>query len=165
MSVFAIPLCKSCSFLSHQSIYSPNPALVSLSTARHRQLLLRRPSVAPSFATNFSAHTKQYNYCSADNSEEIELHTELHGEETSSEEGRDDEEEDAENFDSEQLELEAARAVKEFSDSLSRELKIDSVNSLLFFLENFRSLLYNEFFDKIGMKKPLMGCLWLWSFL
>lgn len=81
------------------------------------------------FATNFSAHTEQYDYLSADNSEEIELHTELHGEEKSSDGGEEEEEEEeAENFDSEQLELEAARAVKEFSDSLSRELKIDSVN-------------------------------------
>lgn len=123
MSTFAIPLSKNCSFLSHLSKYSAPPAAGSLSTARHRHL--RRPSLAPLSATNFYTHTKPNDYLSAViSSEEIELHPGLDGEETSS--NSDEEEEEAEDFDAEELELEARQVVKEFSDSLSRQLKIGS---------------------------------------
>lgn len=112
MSSFAIPLCKTCSFISHLSNSSPSPVAGSLSTARHRQLHLRKPSTAPLFATNFPTDTTQ----------EIELH----GEEASSEE-----EEEEEDFDAQQLELDARQVVKEFSDSLSRQLKIGSFIQLV----------------------------------
>ncbi|KAH6776451.1 GTP-binding family protein [Perilla frutescens var. hirtella] len=111
MSTFAIPLSKNCYFLSHLSNYSPPPAAVALSAARHRQ---RRPFFTPLSATNLP---------SADINEETKLHTDLHGEETLSEE--EEEEEEAEDFDAQELELEARQAVKEFSDSLSRQLKIE----------------------------------------
>lgn len=119
MSSFTIP--------PHLLLHSPHPAFVSLYTARHRQLHLWRPPIAPLFATNFSARTQHYDHLSAANSEELELHTELHGQETSFDGSDYEEEEEVEeedNFDSEQLELEAIQAVKEFSDSLSRESKI-----------------------------------------
>lgn len=111
-SFSALPLCKSCCFISHLSKYCPPPLAFSLPTALRRQLHLRKPSTAPLFATNF------------DISEEIELHAEIHGQEAPSD--VDLEEEELENFDAEELEIEARRAVKEFSDSLSRELNIGS---------------------------------------
>ncbi|XP_047981191.1 GTPase Der-like isoform X2 [Salvia hispanica] len=110
-SFSALPLCKSCCFISHLSKYCPPPLAFSLPTALRRQLHLRKPSTAPLFATNF------------DISEEIELHAEIHGQEAPSD--VDLEEEELENFDAEELEIEARRAVKEFSDSLSRELNIE----------------------------------------
>ncbi|KAL1545025.1 GTPase Der-like [Salvia divinorum] len=112
-SFFALPLCKTCCFISHLSKCSPPPVAFSLPTAIHPQLHLRKPSTAPLFATNFSA----------DISEVIELHADIHGQETSSD--GDQEDEELENFDAEVLEIEARRAVKEFSDSLSRELNIE----------------------------------------
>lgn len=124
MSTFAIPLSKNCSFLSHLSKNSAPPAATSLSTARHRHLW--RPSLAPLSATNFYMHTKPNDYLSAGiSSEEIELHPGLDGEETSSN-SEEEEEEEAEDFDAQELELEARQVVKEFSDSLSRQLKIGS---------------------------------------
>ncbi|XP_042044745.1 GTPase Der-like [Salvia splendens] len=110
-SFFALPLCKNCCFISHLSNCYPPPAAFSLPTAVRRQLHLRKPSTAPLFATNF------------DISEETELHAEIHGHETPSDGYQ---EEELENFDAEELEIEARRAVKEFSDSLSRELNIEA---------------------------------------
>ncbi|XP_041994620.1 GTPase Der-like [Salvia splendens] len=111
-SFSALPLCKNCCFISHLSKCYPPPVAFSLPTAFRRQLHLRKPSTAPLFATNF------------DISEEIELHAEIHGQEAPSD-GDQDEEEELENFDAEELDIEAKRAVKEFSDSLSRELNIE----------------------------------------
>ncbi|KAI3461096.1 hypothetical protein Pfo_017759 [Paulownia fortunei] len=117
----SIPFCKNCSLLSPLSKSIPSPTAFSLSTHRHRQLHLRRPFLAPLSATHFSTNTEKEDFFLAEIREdsEHEQDTELGEEELSS----DDEE--AESFDVQEFEREAKQVVKEFSDSLSRELKIE----------------------------------------
>ncbi|KAL7126886.1 hypothetical protein ABFS83_14G216400 [Erythranthe nasuta] len=120
----SVHFCKNCSSLSPHLKYFPSPAAFSLSTHRHRQLQLRSQFLAPLSAAHFSSEAGKDEFLAAEMAEDSGLDSELDEEEFSSD-GGDEEEEEAESFDVQEFEREAKEAVKEFSDSLSRELKIE----------------------------------------
>ncbi|GFP98781.1 GTPase der [Phtheirospermum japonicum] len=117
----SIPFPNNCSLLSPPSKSFSSPITFSLSAHRHRQFHLRRSFLSPLSATNLSTDTERDGFVSAEIREDSddEQDTELDEEELLSDE------EAAENFDEQELEREAKQALKEFSDSLSRELRIE----------------------------------------
>ncbi|GER46053.1 GTPase Der [Striga asiatica] len=121
----SIPISRNCYLFPHLSESLNFPFSSSLSVARHRlrRVNLRPRYFAPLPAINSSATTENADFLSPDIGEncEYEQGVELEYEEESSSDG----DEVEENFDEQELELEAKQALKEFSDSLLRELRIE----------------------------------------
>lgn len=115
----SIRICKNCSLLSNGPKYFQTPAAVSLPTHRRHQIHLRRPTFALLSVARFSSDAEQDNF-SPEGSE-------LYEEQTLSDE------EEVEDFDVLELERQARQAVKEYSDSLSLQLKIGSFLQLFKF--------------------------------
>ncbi|KAL6563766.1 hypothetical protein OROGR_002725 [Orobanche gracilis] len=114
---------KNCSLLlSPPSKSFPSPVPFSLSTNRHRAFHPQKSFFAPLSAANFSTNTQKDDFVLADvreDSEYDELDSELDEDESSSDN------EEAESFNVQEFEREAKQVLKEFSDTLSRELKIE----------------------------------------
>ncbi|PIN17704.1 Mitochondrial GTPase [Handroanthus impetiginosus] len=120
----SVTFCKNCFLLSSLSKSYPVPGAFSLSILLHRQLRLRRSFIAPLSAAHFSINAENDEVLLTEIREDGEHDTELDEVEFLVEELSSDDE-DAERFDVQELEREAKQVVKEFSDSLSRELKIE----------------------------------------
>ncbi|KAK4408265.1 GTPase Der [Sesamum angolense] len=113
-----IPFSKNCSLLSPLPNSFPSPTAFFLSPIRRPQLHLRSPLLPPLSAANISTNTEKEDLLLG----EIQEDSEHDEEELLEEEWSSDEE--PERFDVQEFEREAKQVVKDFSVSLSRELRI-----------------------------------------
>ncbi|KAL0370365.1 UNVERIFIED_CONTAM: GTPase Der [Sesamum angustifolium] len=113
-----IPFSKNCSLLSPLPNSFPSPTAFSLSPIRRPQLHLRSPLLPPLSAANISTNTEKEDLLLGEIQEDSENDEEELEEEWSSDE-------EPERFDVQEFEREAKQVVKDFSVSLSRELRIE----------------------------------------
>ncbi|KAL0460973.1 UNVERIFIED_CONTAM: GTPase Der [Sesamum latifolium] len=122
-----IPFSKNCSLLSPFPNSFPSPTAFSLSHNRrpqlHLRLHLRIPLLPPLSAANISTNTEKEELLLGEIQEDGEHDAELDEEELLEEEWSSDEE--PERFDVQEFERQAKQVVKDFSVSLSRELRIE----------------------------------------
>ncbi|KAK4441465.1 GTPase Der [Sesamum alatum] len=123
LEIRTLTFCKNCSLLSPLPNSFPTPTAFSLFPNRRPQLHLRRPLLAPLSAATVPTNTEKENLLLG----EMQEDSEHDGEDELLEEewSFDEEEEEVERFDVQEFEREAKQVVKDFSDSLSRQLKIE----------------------------------------